>query len=516
MSVPPTWARVVAAAVGGAILSLLAPPTNLWWAQWFAYLPMLWALHPDTPRANRWLSFLYGTLGVGLLFRWIVHTIVIFSPIPWVAAVGILLLFSSVFGLPYLFLWPMLHPMRQRLGLGWVYALPALQVVLEWLSMKVLLFPYQHGVGQYRVPWTWQLASVTGVYGLTWLLFHVNCVLGECGYRWREGRPMPTRAVAGAAAIVAAVLAFGAWRVRAVDAIVEAAPVLRVAQLQSDRGMEWRMTHSARDAWNEWVNETRKIEPGSVDLVVWPEGASPYDLNQQGQRENLAPKVLGELASRGGFDLLVGGGTRTREPDPQMGEDRVSVFNSVYWFDTQGRNRGHYDKLVPLPFGEYLPMAWAYPWLARQLPIGDFRAGTEAVLFDTPHGRFATPICYEAVLPDVCRLFKDADLLVTVTNDAWFGDTANPTQHAMLAATRSIELGLPMVRVAYTGISFVSEPTGALSFETKPFERVNRVVTVHLAKVPTIYARFGDWFVYVCGLGLAVAAVLSRRPTKEA
>lgn len=507
----PLGLRVALAALGAGILVVLAPPANWHWLHWVAFLPMFVALEPERPRSNRWLAFFYGTLGVGLLFRWITHTILVFTPLPAAFAWFVLVLFAAVFGLPYLALWSAVHPMRRRFGTWWVLALPAWQVVVEWVSMLVLLFPYQQGVSQYRFPWTFQLASVTGVYGLSFVLMLSNCAFAEAFYRWRERRAQSWAPFAGAAAAVALTVAFSAARYSAVEASLATAPVARVAQLQTDKGMEWRMTHKARDAWDIWVAATEAVPPGSADLVVWPEGASPYDLEIDG-RSHKATERLGELARRGGFDLLVGAGTRTREPDPVMGEDRVSVFNSVYHIDRQGQVRGHYDKMVPLPFGEYLPFAWAYPWLAKQLPVGNFRPGEAPVYFDTSAGAVATPICYEAILPRTCRRFDQADLLVTVTNDAWFGDTANPWQHAMLAATRAVELGIPMVRSAYTGVSFVAEPHGVIHSETRPFQVVNRVVEVRRAHVGSIYARFGDWFVAVCGLGLAVGWWRSRVP----
>jgi apolipoprotein N-acyltransferase len=292
------------------------------------------------------------------------------------------------------------------------------------------------------------------------------------------------------------------------------APVgdLQVAAVQGGGPQRTRATTSdAGEVFDRHLSASRTITT-PVDLVVWPEGASPYDLEVDGRRHK-ATVVLGDLARSGGFDLLVGAGTRTREPDPAMGEDRISVFNSVYHIGRDGEVKAHYDKMVPLPFGEYLPFAWAYPWLAKLLPVGDFRPGEAPVFFDAGGLSVATPICYEAILPRTCRQFASADLLVTVTNDAWFGDTANPWQHAMLAATRAVELGVPMVRSAYTGVSFVVEPHGRIHHETQPFQTVNRPVEVRNTRAPTWYARFGDWFVLACALGLAGAvAATKRRP----
>lgn len=493
--------RIAVTVVAAASLSLLAAPTNLHWLHWVALVPMFWVLRAETPRANFWLGWLYGLVGVALLFRWLVDTIVVFSNLGIVLAVGVLLLFGAAFGSPYAILWSAVHRLRRRLGPGWILALPALQVVLEYASMYVLLFPYNHGVSQYRFPLTWQLASVTGVWGVTALLFFVNSVLGEWIYRAREGGPAPVGWLCSAVWTVSLVIAFGAWRFERVEAILREAPTVRIAQLQSSLDMEYRMSHSTAQAFRDWVNATEALPAGSVDLVVWPEGACPYDLNV-----GKAVQILSEVAAAGDFEMVIGGGSRERVPDPDMGEAKVRLYNSVYFFERTGEVTGRYDKMVPLPFGEYFPFGDWVPWLRDSIEgIGGFRAGKEPVVWQGEHGGLAAPICYEAILPSVIRRFGAADLIVNVTNDAWFGDTAAPSQHAMLAAVRSVELGIGMYRSAYTGISMVVEPHGNIHSETEPFVDLSRAVTVRRATVPTLYRRFGDWFVAVCGIGLFLA-----------
>jgi len=499
--------RVVIVIGSAALLSLLSTPMNLHWLHWVAYLPMLWVLREETPRANRWYAWLYGLVGVGLIFRWIVESIVPFSNIPMPLAWGILLLFAAVFGLPYLLLWPAVHPLRRRLGDGWILALPALQVVIEYLSMYVILFPYNHGVSQYRFPPTWQLASVTGVWGLTYLLFFVNCALGEAIYRRREGRPFPTRWVAVAVAVASAVVIWGSLRYERVERVLAEAPTINVGIIQTDKTMTHRFSQSRRKTFHDWVRETQllasAIEPGDVDLVVWSEGASPYNVH-----EGSVYEVIARLARTGGFEMLIGGGTVVRHG---RGADRwIEAHNSVYLFGRDGAVLGRYDKVVPLPFGEYLPLANVFPWLRDLIKgPGDFRAGTEPNVMVGESWRIAAPICYEAVLPSLCRRFPRPDVMVNVTNDAWFGDSAAPHQHAMLATTRATELGIPLIRSGYTGISMVVEPHGRIYGETRPFTRENLVLRVRMANIPTPYRRFGDWFVLLCALGLVLSWIVA-------
>jgi len=352
----------------------------------------------------------------------------------------------------------------------------------------------------------WQIVSVTGIWGATWAIFAANATLAEVVYANRQGRPWPIRPILIGAGLFALNLGFGAWRAASIETQLANAKVLRVAQLQSDKGMIERLSTPARVTFEGWLRQTAEIQPGSADLVVWPEGASPYSLQQDKVAE-----VFGELARRGGFEMVVGGGARERNPNTGAKTGMIA-FNSVYFVDREGKIDGRYDKMVPLPFGEYMPfrgtpLAFLLDWVEG---VGDFRAGTQAVVLGSDV-RYATPICYEATLGNICRLFPDPDLLVTVTNDAWFGKTGQPYQHEMMAAVRATELGLPMFRSAYTGVSAIIEPHGKIRERTAPFEKVSRVVGVRLGKAPTFYAKWGDWFVATNALVLTIALTATRK-----
>ncbi|MCB9746157.1 MAG: apolipoprotein N-acyltransferase [Alphaproteobacteria bacterium] len=185
-----------------------------------------------------------------------------------------------------------------------------------------------------------------------------------------------------------------------------------------------------------------------------------------------------------------------------------------------------YDKMVPLPFGEYLPLADTFPILREWIKgPGDFRAGEVPLVFQfTTHGgqevRFTTPICYEAILSSFVRKqLSDADLFVNVTNDGWFGDTAAPHQHGMLSAVRAVELGVPMVRLAYTGVSFNVSPTGRITNETEPFTEVIRIIESPVGRVDTVYRHIGDVFAWLCTLaagGILLSLWRDRRAARGA
>lgn len=504
--------RVLVAAASGASLSLLVAPYEIAILHWIVYLPMLAVLDPSPTkralRVNVLLGAVWGTASVGAIFGWIADTISLFSNIHRVGALGVLVLFAIAFGgPPAAAFWPMLMPLRRRFGIAWVALGAAWWVVVEQLAAQVALFPYYQGVSQYRTPVVFQLVSVTGIGGMTFLLFLVNAVIIEAIARRREGRPAPILALSATTILVSATVLFGAWRHADLQARLATAPVTWIAQIQSPLSMMDRLRTSPRATLQEWVDRTRAIPPGSADLVVWPEGASLYSLDE--------PKVgalFEKMAKEGQFEMIVGSGARANVPGADGKSTGFKAFNSVYHLGKDGAIKARYDKMVPLPFGEYLPLKHSVPWLFGWIKgPGDFQAGDHPVTFETDVGRVMSPICYEAILRGTCRAWPDPDLIVTVTQDAWFGDTAAPHQHAMLAAIRAVELGIPMYRAAYTGASLVVNPDGTWHDETTPFTEVDRIVGVQRVKVRTVYAALGDWFVALCALGLVAAGVVAFR-----
>ncbi len=443
--------------------------------------------------------------------------------IPVGGACAVSFFFAFGYGLPYFFVWSMVHPIRDRLGDWWILAFPAWLVTVEWLSMFVLLFPYQQGVTQFQFPFTWQLASITGVWGLSFLVMLVNTAFAEGIYREREGRPFPTLHACASIIVLCCVVFYGAWRFERVEQALRDAPVLRVQQMQVATTMKERLAIGGQTALLQWAHPTSRIAPGSVDLVVWSEGASAFNPHENGRYGR--KDMLASLAKRGKFELILGGGTvnfvsdadGNPIPGPRGRLQLDTAYNFVYLIGRGGEIKGRYDKTVPLPFGEYLPgAAWFPPlaWLARQIGgIGNFQAGAQTNVVDG-EVRIAAPICYEAILPSTCRSFPDPELFVNMTNDGWFMGPAT-FQHGMLAAIRSTELGVPLVRGAYSGTSFVTEPHGHIYAETEVGQAVNRTVVVRLATFPTFYKQWGDWFVYLCMLGLLLAGLVAPWRQKE-
>jgi apolipoprotein N-acyltransferase len=185
-----------------------------------------------------------------------------------------------------------------------------------------------------------------------------------------------------------------------------------------------------------------------------------------------------------------------------------------------GSSGGEYRKMHLVPFGEMLPFQSILPAL-RNVDFGeaDFTPGTEKTLFDAAGHQFGVSICFEAIFPSMTRdlVRRGAEILVNITNDAWYGRTTAAWQHARMALVRSIEDGVCQLRAANTGISFVSDPYGRTLAETEIFVEEVLVAEIDPRRVPTFYVQAGDICLMlalaVSGAALVMAIVARREPS---
>ena len=518
-------ARIAAVVVSGASMRLVSPPTGLHEIHWFNLVLAFWALRPGEDKKNGWLMYLFGFSLVATNYSWISESVINFSNFHPVLAWGCVLGYAGLSAIPFWLVGWSSHWLRDRAGTWWVWLLPGLQVAIEkcWPA----LFPYYHGALLYRTEWLWQFASVLGVTSLTYLLFLSNAALTE--FLFYSKRSKKALAHLGAFfMLLAGVSLFGAWRHGKIETALETAPTLRVAILQQDVTMEHRLSRNPWESIRDWTNLTMKAAKDKPDLVIWPEGAmgGPLNPNDEQPYNALGGRSLksffSELSSRFGFDFLVGGGTTTFHDEvDEDGHPSYTAYNSCYLFDRQGDIKGRYDKMILLPFGEYIPLADTFPVIRNLIRgPGNFKAGEKVTYFQAGTKEegytFSTPICYEAILASQMEKMVDADLFINITNDAWFGDTASTHQHGMLAAVQPMEWGRPLVRIGYTGVSFVIEPHGRILYETKAFEEVAKVEVLRRAGFETVY-RKGGW-VYPWLWTVLIPPLfwfLSRRRPKE-
>ncbi len=258
---------------------------------------------------------------------------------------------------------------------------------------------------------------------------------------------------------------------------------------------------------------TGELREKGVELVVWSETSATFPT-----REDLA---MGSKFFRDRFTASLGVPTIFGAVLYRVDEDRERWFNTALATDIKGEIRGRYDKQYLLAFGEYLPFGESFPILYKWSPhSGRFSPGhsLEPVDIDikgTVH-KVSVLICYEDILPGFTNKevsHADPELLVNMTNDAWFGDTTEPWQHLALAKFRAIEHRRFLVRSTNSGVSAVIDPNGSIVPGTlsRPFKAEAHDATVRWLRGKTVYELLGDVPWYLLTVALVAAAFVKRR-----
>jgi apolipoprotein N-acyltransferase len=493
------------AALSGILLFLSFPKFGHWSLAWIALAPLLIGLQEARGLRAARLGYVAGAVSsLGLLY-WTSLVMLQFGGISvGVASAIMVALCLAVALFPALFAW-VVSRWLSALGPPALLAAPAAWVATELLRRHLLFsFPWcLLGYSQQpNLPFI-QVASITGVYGVSFVLVAVSGALAFL-LASRDARSRRAASI-GIAALVASVGGFGAWRMARSEPL--ASPI-RVGLVQGAVRQDEKWEPTA--AWDHFANHvelTRQAVRRGARLVVWPESSLPFRFDD-------VPEVaerMRALAREGRSYLLFGNDDRT------VGASGSTIFVGAKMLDPEGRLVLRYHKMQLVPFGEYVPLKTLFTLGGRHAAklvqeVSDFTPGEEAEVAAVDGHAIGAFICYEAIFPDLVRRFslRGARLLVNITNDAWYGFTSAPHQHLAMAAFRAVESGLPLVRAANTGISAVVDPLGRVSHATALFERTVVVADVPPGPGATFYSRHGDVFAWSC-MGLAAALSLASR-----
>ena len=388
-----------------------------------------------------------------------------------------------------------------------ILTLPIVWVGLEYLRGVLLSgFPWGLlGYSQHGLSWVIQSADLSGVYGVSMLLLLVNCAVAgllATPHKWfsRLAAVVVTLMLIGH-------LGYGYWRLaHDQDHRNEQ---LRVALIQGniDQAVKWNPEQRIKtvEIYRELSTQAAKAD---IDLLIWPEAAAPFYLQDSSPLSRQVQSIPRKLESY----LLVGGPAY----DLNTHDGEIRYYNSAYLFSPEGLSLGRSDKIHLVPFGEYVPLGNLLTFINKLVVgVGDFSAGRVKPLTLNGHS-LGVLICYEAVFPELARDYvrHGSDLLVNITNDAWFG--RSPASRQLLAMTRfrAVENRVWIARAANTGISALVAPSGKVTVATPLFETLHIAGMVGLGAQPTIYTRFGDLLPLFCLIvagGLLFADWMKRR-----
>ncbi len=549
------WFRGAACFGGGLLYAAALPPLNWSWAAFVMLTPLIWCA---TERCRWRLAGFYGWLwGLGwslFAFRFLRE---INPAVPWLLA-PVISLWPAVWAALLPGLWRItIYPdgvenggeaaRRNYLASGaqpWRLAVfglgaAALFTLLEWTRSRLFVWN-DFSVTQYRNLPLLQIAEFTGGYGVNFLVALGNSAIFALAFR-------RARVAAAVLALLPAAAAGYGWYRLGTEAPLPERTVTALA-VQGDLSQR---RHASLERAAEALEIYRSLtgaalaEAVDFDFIVWPESAVPLPFFSSGRlnrRPALSPygrlcrdyqdTVYG-LAARSGRPFLLG--TLDFEEVLPVRGIEPGATNSVLLINPDGTLGGRYDKMHRVPFGEYVPFRRFLPgWLVNYIDMGrDLTPGSNPrPLEPVPGVRIGVAVCYEGVFSyQVRKLARHgANLLLAVSNDAWYPRSSEPEQHLANAVLRAVETGLPMIRVGNNGGTGVVLPTGRFTQcpvtpggERRPeLGRGRAVVRLRAPVVEkvTFYVRCGEWFIGVLGGGTAVwlgwtAAVILRRRRRQ-
>ena len=498
--------REALAAFGSAALFAVAfPPFPLVFPAFLCLVPLavLVARLADGD-GHTWSAaragFWFGVLGYGATLYWIAVALSLFTKLAILGYVASLMWLAPIVGGTAAALFAARRATRWPLAVLLPVVWTASELVLNYLLD--LSFPWLPlGLALGRVPVLAQVADVSGVRGASACIAAVGGLLADAWLR-RDHRAPAIARVAGAALVVLAMAGYGTWRMRT-TVLRPLAPV-SIVQPDVPQDEKWQEDNRERIVGMTAALTREVLRRDVQQLVVWPEVALPGYLYSNPQwRDTLRALALAEPTPVlfGVLDV------RFRSADD------YDYFNAAMLTDSAGAvdDSSAYHKGYLVPIVERVPFLDPR-WFQSLRYFGGFGRGEHPVPLRLGFGEVGVLICYESVFPQLALQYRrdGADVLVNITNDAWFGRSLAPYQHHAHLALRAIETRVGVVRAANTGISGYIDPLGRVRAETGLFVPATGTYAAETTDVTTLYVRWGDWLGRLC-LVITVALVLGDR-----
>jgi apolipoprotein N-acyltransferase len=481
-------------ALSGLLLACSFPLPDYHLLAWFGLVPLIMVMQRRPFKSG----FVAGVVFFAVTLYWVNIVMTTYGHLPVVLSFLLYLLLAAYLALYWgIASWAACR-LKEFRSYSFALTLPVFWVALEFLREFLLTgFPWATlGYSQHDWLPMVQSADLFGVYGLSYLLVLSNTVIGECLLLCRGENPQwrPGKALAAVLLLLMLNYGYGEWCLQQdIDSRTE---TLSTAVVQGNipQDLKWRPDNQINTVKTYRDLSLRAEQEGASDLIIWPEAAMPFYFQDGGP---LAESVA-ELATETKASLLFG------SPAYRRDSGNLSYLNSAFLLSRTAQVQGRSDKIHLVPFGEYVPLGKFLPFVNKLVVgIGDYSPGEINPLPIAEH-QLGVLVCYEVIFPELAREYvrQGSDLLVNITNDAWFGKSSAPWQHLAMARFRAIENRVWLARSANTGISAFIAPSGKVVEQTELFESAFLKADVGLGARPKIYSQMGDLvpgaFLIVC------------------
>ncbi|TCP96037.1 apolipoprotein N-acyltransferase [Cricetibacter osteomyelitidis] len=490
------------ALVSGAIGFLAFSPFDYWGVAYVSLLGLIVVAKNPSKKTALWSGFLWGLSFFSIGVSWLHVSIHQFGGSPLVVSYLLVVLLSAYLALfPTLFVY-IVQRFQVKSAVLFAVIWTATEFLRSWLFTG---FPWlQFGYTQIDSPF-FGLAPIFGVTGITFFVMWVSAVIFNLiSALFGQYRKINV-AVASVLmlAVVGGLSAFAGSK-QFVKEVPEKALTVTLAQGNIEQNLKWDPDYLYRTIgiYEELIRENL----GKSDVIILPESAIPMLENQ------LTPMLDSwqKSAEKAGTEIILG----TVFEDNAMGKLFNSIIvlgNSQQPYNLATTNR--YNKHHLVPFGEYVPLESLLRPLGSvfNLPMSAFQSGAEVQEPLMVQGRnFTSAICYEIIFGSQLQrnIGKQTDFILTISNDAWFGDSIGPWQHLQMARMRALELGKPVIRATNTGITAFIDAQGKIVEQARQFESLNLTRKIAPTEGKTPYAILGNMPLYVMSLMFVLIRIL--------
>ncbi len=478
-----------------ACLTVLSfPDIDYWFLMFFSFIPIFFII----PNTKSYKSALFFGIITGITtlyggFYWLIHTLEVFGGISKELATPIFILYSVFFSLKFPLIFIGLRWINNNLRISKLITYPIVITIADFLVIE--LFPWYFGSSQYKNIYFIQIAEITGVIGITYLIAFFNTLIYTVYLSLKEKRVLPRKEIFIGIGLLIFIYGFGIIRIDQVIEAQKTSKPIRVGLVQPNTPMG--KTKDVNKVYKVIsVNSINLLKDKKLDLLIWPESAASFSY-RFGVGDRFI-KLIDNLAKTYKTSIFFGDSDYKREKGK-----RTKVYNSASLILPDLSLSKPYHKVYPLAFGEYLPLGEWFPQLYDYdivKNVGKFSKGESIEIFDMNKAKLAPQICYEIIIPSFTRQFinKGANVIVNITNDVWFGNTKASKQHLVLALFRAVENRTPIVRSTNSGISTFINPVGEIVTRETPLYTTDTLThTIRTANIKTFYTKFGDIFAYI-------------------
>ncbi len=510
---------LIAAAISSPILLFLAMPGHFgWWPLLFVSLtPLLLAALYLPPRKSWTLGLLAGLIYHVLTLYWIIIVLERYGGLPlWISVAAMLLLsaYMALYWGVFCLLLSLIagrHWHKERSIVVLVWTAPLLWTGLDSLrGMLFTGFPWLDiGYGLYSQPMLIQAADIGGHHLVSFTVVLTCAFIAAIIDRQRPqlnltGR-LEKQLLFAACSFIIIVMGYSMLKYQTMIPSMQRAITAEVTVVQGNITQDQKWQPDKKEATVDIYKKlSRQGLQNTTELLVWPETALPF----YPQRDPLQERVIKFIQAENIY-LLTGAPTFTKTMGENDEEPLIRYYNSALLFSPEGKLIGNYAKQHLVPFGEYVPLRRLFFFLEPLVEhSGDFSAGESSQpLILSENIRLGIVICFESIFPQISRdtVALGANLLVNLTNDAWYGDSSAPYQSMAMAVFRAVETKRSLVRAANTGISGFIDPVGNITQKTDIFTPAAITARMPILEEKTIFVRFGYRFGMVC---LAMIPVL--------